>query len=1106
MGSFVDSTNYYVLNKSIESTNACVNEDTVNTNLTNKSIVHCEPTLPRINNNSNIETNHFKPVHKIIGAHNHLNNLSKKTIFDLKALEPIEIELNANNVNFTGIPSTSADEIISFPKPQQTVHKSLERSKTECQHSIVLKNKQLSRSASTRTNVKTVHSVDPTANSFSSTTPRTIASVFHQKSPLKLEEHLKPRSRANAANEGHFQPQEEGRLEPKFILFSKPALQSSKSCNTHCKKFYNTLEPQPSNTCETSHPKPPRARRLHRPLPALPSSLITTFPSRIPSPSRNNSPNRSPSKKLNSSFQTKFNPSSPVSFTSFEFQKETDIQSSFSNEESIVCNKSEEDPEFCKSKLQRQIPNLDLSIFTKPLFSTLLESEEKNYQEPVTPTSYLKTEQISLQTLEIDISNIAMETPKGLPGYIFGKKFQSPSVASSTSNLSSIHTSIEFSSGDVFKDGLTERTRVFSAPGKVILSGEHAVVYGKVAVASAINLRTWCCITPLLSESSEELKSPGGRPLCGPILEFNLPVADTRLSSRRWFIEEVESVFALYLEQEFLSLEEEVAFFIRTLVPLPDSLPPKSAEKISLPYIIFHFILFRVLKIGKENKLKDSNNTQSEESVRYPAIKPYSFSVHTELPIQSGLGSSASFCVVLAKALSAAVGIKYTNDDINNIAFNAEMVIHGKCSGVDNMLCCYGGSLKYERGKMHSLTLPEVDIMIINTRITRSTKEVVNDVRVLKERYGDVVDPILESIGSIGSKYFSIANAYNSLLKSCSLLPGNAGHHSENHIADENFSISDNASEASILDNVQTLAGLQKDFALVLSDLFPINQLLLRSLGVSNSEVDTKIDALQSLGLSAKIAGAGRGGCLVAVFNERDISEYHNRRKRNESESPTHKRSHSSSRGILSPVEGFMPTFVLDNGRSGNKGRGARKNSPLRNIVNPSASSDSLGNHHRTNSTISNTNNETTDLDTSCNSIERQAKTMEGFNDTALLLQQQHEFGRALKDNQLISIDDKTQNQYPVTRKTSAEFEIAEADEEDIERVEDPNKESFLPFIRESDRLNELIDIRNELCEEGVFQEDDIWIATLGCEGIREDDVETLLSIAPERFRYGHFV
>lgn len=43
-----------------------------------------------------------------------------------------------------------------------------------------------------------------------------------------------------------------------------------------------------------------------------------------------------------------------------------------------------------------------------------------------------------------------------------------------------------------------------SAPGKLILCGEHAVVYGKEAVACAVSLRTTCDVR--MHRASEQLK------------------------------------------------------------------------------------------------------------------------------------------------------------------------------------------------------------------------------------------------------------------------------------------------------------------------------------------------------------------------------------------------------------------------------------------------------------------------------------------------------------------------------------------------------------------------------------------------------------------------
>lgn len=76
----------------------------------------------------------------------------------------------------------------------------------------------------------------------------------------------------------------------------------------------------------------------------------------------------------------------------------------------------------------------------------------------------------------------------------------------------------------------------------------------------------------------------------------------------------------------------------------------------------------------------------------------------SELPLGSGLGSSAAFCVALSAAilaLSDSVTMEFSHQGwqvfgenelelVNKWAFEGEKIIHGKPSGIDNTVSTYG--------------------------------------------------------------------------------------------------------------------------------------------------------------------------------------------------------------------------------------------------------------------------------------------------------------------------------------------------------------------------------------------------------------------------------
>ena len=91
------------------------------------------------------------------------------------------------------------------------------------------------------------------------------------------------------------------------------------------------------------------------------------------------------------------------------------------------------------------------------------------------------------------------------------------------------------------------------------------------------------------------------------------------------------------------------------------------------------------------------------------SFKPATVLVTSELPLGSGLGSSASFCVALAAALLAYTDsvsfhvnhqgwLSFGEKDlelVNQWAFEGEKIIHGKPSGIDNTVSAYGTPLPF---------------------------------------------------------------------------------------------------------------------------------------------------------------------------------------------------------------------------------------------------------------------------------------------------------------------------------------------------------------------------------------------------------------------------
>ncbi|KAH7058203.1 mevalonate kinase [Linnemannia elongata] len=335
-----------------------------------------------------------------------------------------------------------------------------------------------------------------------------------------------------------------------------------------------------------------------------------------------------------------------------------------------------------------------------------------------------------------------------------------------------------------------------SSPGKVILFGEHAVVYGKVATAGSLGLRSYALI-----QTREDKK-----------IEVNLP--DVQLA-RSWNINDVPRQARWegypYPPQ---SMNTDLLDQLTKFVDL-GSQTNRSQAAIALLYL--HSFL-----------TTDETLTQG-----------YDFVVRSNLPVGAGLGSSASYSVCVATALlqlngylSAGTGMDVAaqRDLVNQWAFQAEKVIHGNPSGIDNTVSTLGGAVMFKKGeKIEPLPgFQSLRFLLTNTRVPRETQVQVANVRKLHDKFPTVVNPMLDAINEISN--------------SCKNIFSQDG-----------------------LDRAHLLARF--------GELVDVNHGLLAALGVSHPSLEKVREISSKLGLKSKLTGAGGGGCALTLIRDDVTSE-----------------------------------------------------------------------------------------------------------------------------------------------------------------------------------------------------------------------------------------
>ena len=280
-----------------------------------------------------------------------------------------------------------------------------------------------------------------------------------------------------------------------------------------------------------------------------------------------------------------------------------------------------------------------------------------------------------------------------------------------------------------------------SAPGKTILFGEHAVVYGEPAIAGAVNKRA----TIRLKESLSGV-----------------------------------SIF----KSDDLGFEAEL-----------DTVAKRYTLKKGRPGII-NYIL--------------------EILSKYHDHSPIEIDLSLDIPIGSGLGSSAAVTVATLAALFKYHGRELDKITIAKKAHEIESSVQGMASPLDTRVSTFGGLIYLSRDKKIARFKTDLksSFVIGYTSKRGNTGRMVKSVKTLKEEYPKVVDPIIQTIGKI----------------------------------------TDEAKMAIIR---------REEYKL--GELMNLNQGLLDSIGINTNELSRMVYLARKAGASgSKITGAGGGGSIIS--------------------------------------------------------------------------------------------------------------------------------------------------------------------------------------------------------------------------------------------------
>jgi hydroxymethylglutaryl-CoA reductase len=196
--------------------------------------------------------------------------------------------------------------------------------------------------------------------------------------------------------------------------------------------------------------------------------------------------------------------------------------------------------------------------------------------------------------------------------------------------------------------------------------------------------------------------------------------------------------------------------------------------------------------------------------------------VFPDVPRGMGMGGSAALAVAIIRALDIHYRLGLSDEEINNLAYQSEMVAHGEPSGIDNTVATYGQPLIFRKGTpplVEPLHIPEpLSLVVGMTRTEGLTARTVSNVREAHDRQPKLYDKIFNDIDALV---------------------------------------------------LQGITAIQNNERRTLGELMNVCQGLLNALQVSTPEIERLVSIARGAGaLGAKLTGGGGGGAVIALCED----------------------------------------------------------------------------------------------------------------------------------------------------------------------------------------------------------------------------------------------